>query len=29
MLSDEKMGELAMEACEAFRTAARKSLGLK
>ncbi|MBK8725529.1 MAG: HEPN domain-containing protein [Holophagaceae bacterium] len=29
MLSDEKMGELAMEACETFRTAARKSLGLK
>jgi HEPN domain-containing protein len=29
MLSDEKMAELAMDACEAFRTAARKSLGLK
>lgn len=29
MVADEKMAEMAMEACEAFRTAARKSLGLK
>ena len=29
MVADEKMAELAMEACEVFRTAARKGLGLK
>lgn len=29
MVADEKMAEIAMAACEAFRTAARKSLKLK